>query len=139
MSQIHINPMCSFPYDVNRREGTYFYKDGKQVDKQALKGHYAVGYEGRDVRLSTWAWKQRKELTNLPTYFDGSTVDEKRLIIWEQFQTLTVNKHLINFCELHRTEPLHLWYLSRHDLPVTEFIKRFLHWYWSTYPPIEQL
>ncbi|MEG4396594.1 hypothetical protein [Microcoleus sp. BROC3] len=138
MSEIHINPMNLFPYDVNRREGTYFYRNGKPVDKDVLKGHYAVAYEGKDIRLSTWAWKQRKELTNLAGYFDGNTVEEKRLIIWEQFQTLTVNRHLINFCERHRKEPLYLWYISHHDLPTAQFIKRFLNWYWSKYPAIEQ-
>jgi hypothetical protein len=136
MSEIHINPMSLFPYDVNRREGTYFDRNGKPVDKDLLKGHYAVAYEGSDIRLSTWAWKQRKELTNLATYFDGNTVEEKRLIIWEKFQTLTVNRHLINFCERFREQPIYLWYLSRYDLPIAQFIKRFLEWYWSEFPII---
>jgi hypothetical protein len=145
MSEIHLNPMSLFPYDVNRREGTYFvacgrvaHRNSKPVDKDLLKGHYAVAYEGRDIRLSTWAWKQRKELTNLATYFDGNTVEEKRLIIWEQFQTLTVNRHLINFCERFREQPIYLWYISRYDLPTAQFIKRFLEWYWSEYPIINQ-
>lgn len=138
MSEIHINPMSLFPYDVNRREGTYFDRNGKPVDKDLLKGHYAVAYEGSDIRLSTWAWKQRKELTNLATYFDGNTVEEKRLIIWEQFQTLTVNRHLINFCERFREQPIYLWYLSRYDLPIAQFIKHFLEWYWSEFPIINQ-
>lgn len=138
MSEIHINPMSLFPYDVNRREGTYFDRNGKPVDKDLLKGHYAVAYEGSDIRLSTWAWKQRKELTNLATYFDGNTVEEKRLIIWEKFQTLTVNRHLINFCERFREQPIYLWYLSRYDLPIAQFIKRFLEWYWSEFPIINQ-
>ena len=138
MSEIHINPMSLFPYDVNRREGTYFDRNSKPVDKDLLKGHYAVAYEGRDIRLSTWAWKQRKELTNLATYFDGNTVEEKRLIIWEQFQTLTVNRHLINFCEQFREQPMYLWYVSHYDLPTAQFIKRFLEWYWSEYPIINQ-
>ena len=138
MSQIHINPMSLFPYDVNRREGTYFDRNGKPVDKDLLKGHYAVAYEGRDIRMSTWAWKQRKELTNLATYLDGNAVEEKRLIIWEQFQTLTVNRHLINFCERFREQPMYLWYISRYDLPTAQFIKRFLEWYWAEFPIIHQ-
>ncbi|MEG4424971.1 MULTISPECIES: hypothetical protein [unclassified Microcoleus] len=136
MSEIHINPMNLFPYDVNRREGTYFDRNGKQIDKDFLKGHYAVAYEGSDIRLSTWAWKQRKELTNLATYFDGDTLEQKRLVIWQQFQTRTVNRHLISFCEKFRTENLYLWYLSCHDLPTAQFIQRFLEWYWSEYPII---
>jgi len=67
--------MKFFPYDVNRREGTYFDRNGKQVDRELLKGHYSVAYEGSDIRLSTWAWKQRKELTNLATYFEGGTAE----------------------------------------------------------------
>jgi len=128
---IYINPMSQFPYDVNRREGTYFDRNHKRVDKEIIKGHFCVAYEGKDIRLSTWASKQSKELTNLATYFEGNTVDEKRQIIWHQIQTRTVNKHLINFCERFREEPLFLWYLSNHDLPTAQFIKRFLQWYWK--------
>jgi hypothetical protein len=138
MSGIRINPIKFFPYDVNRREGTYFDRNGKQVARELLKGHYSVAYEGSDIRLSTWAWKQRKELTNLATYFDGSTVEEKRQIIWYQIQTQTVNRHFINFCERFREQPLFLWYVSYYDLPTAQFIKCFLEWYWSEYSLIDQ-
>jgi len=66
--------MKDFPYDVNRRKGTYFDRNRKQIDKEAMKGHYCVAYEGSDVRLSTWARKQSKGLTNIATFFEGSTV-----------------------------------------------------------------
>ena len=138
MSEIHINPMKVFPYDVNRREGTYFDRNGKQVDRELLKGHYSVAYEGSDIRLSTWAWKQRKELTNLATYFEGGTAEEKRQIIWRQFQDRSVNRHLLSFCERFREQPLFLWYVSYYDLPTAQFIQRFLEWYWSEYPVIDQ-
>jgi hypothetical protein len=49
-----------------------------------MKGHYCVAYEGSDVRLSTWARKQSKGLTNIATFFEGSTVEEKRQITWQQ-------------------------------------------------------
>ncbi|MEG4503846.1 hypothetical protein QUA81_13370 [Microcoleus sp. F6_B4] len=138
MAEIYINPMSLFPYDVNRQSGTYFDRNGKRVPDELIRGHYAVAYEGSDIRLSTWAWKQRKELTNLATYFDGNSADEKRQIIWHQFQTRTVNRHFINFCERFRHEPLFIWYISYHDLPTAQFIKRFLEWYWKEYPVIEQ-
>jgi hypothetical protein len=138
MSEIHINPMKFFPYDVNRREGTYFDRNGKQVDRELLKGHYSVAYEGSDIRLSTWAWKQRKELTNLATYFEGGTAEEKRQIIWRQFQDRSVNRHLLSFCERFREQPLFLWYVSYYDLPTAQFIQLFLEWYWSEYPVIDQ-
>lgn len=130
--------MKLFPYDLNRREGTYFDRNGKQVDRELLKGHYSVAYEGSDIRLSTWAWKQRKELTNLATYFEGGTAEEKRQIIWRQFQDRSVNRHLLSFCERFREQPLFLWYVSYYDLPTAQFIKRFLEWYWSEYPVIDQ-
>ncbi|MEG5175586.1 hypothetical protein [Microcoleus sp. B3-D7] len=138
MSEITINLIKLFPYDVNRREGTYFDRNGKQVDKELLKGHYSVTYEGNNIRLLSWARKQRKELTNLATYFDGSTVEEKRQIIWQRIQDRTVNRHLLSFCERFREEPLFLWYVSYYDLPTAQFIKRFLEWYWSEYPVVEQ-
>lgn len=136
MSHIQIQSMNDFPYDVNRRAGTYFL-EGEQVDDKLLDGHYAVAYEGTDPRLCTWAWKRRKELPNIARYFEGATVQEKRQIIWQKFEAGTVDRHFINFCEKFRDKPLHLWYLSKqHDLPVAEFIKRFLEWYWSQYPLI---
>jgi len=128
---IHINHISQFPYDVNRREGTYFDRNHKQVDNSVMKGHFCVAYEGKDIRLSTWAGKQSKDLNNLATYFEGNTVEEKRQIIWHQIQTKTVNRHLIRFFENFREEHLFIWYLSNHDLPTTEFIKRFLEWYWK--------
>jgi hypothetical protein len=42
---IYIKPMKDFPYDVNRREGTYFDRDGFQIDDSVMKPHYCVGYE----------------------------------------------------------------------------------------------
>lgn len=130
--------MKLFPYDVNRREGTYFDRNGKRVEDKLLRGHYAVAYEGSDIRLSSWAWKQRKELTNLATYFDGNSAEEKRQIIWQQIQDKTVNRHLLSFCERFRHEPLFIWYVSNYDLPTAQFIKRFLDWYWKEYSVIEQ-
>jgi hypothetical protein len=138
MSEIHINPMKLFPYDVNRREGTYFDRNGKQVDRELLKGHYCVAYEGKDIPLSTWSNKQSKKLTNLATYFEGGTAEEKRQIIWRQFQDRTVNRHLLSFCERFREQPMFLWYVSYYDLPTAQFIKRFLEWYWSEHPVIDQ-
>lgn len=130
--------MKLFPYDVNRQEGTYFDRNGKRVEDKLLRGHYSVAYEGSDIRLSSWAWKQRKELTNLATYFDGNSAEEKRQIIWHQLQTRTVDRHLINFCERFREEPLYLWYVSNYDLPTAQFIKRFLEWYGKEYPVTKQ-
>ena len=138
MSEIHINSISLFPYDVNRREKTYFDRNGKPVDKDLLKGHYCVGYEGKNVALFTWSRKQSKELTNIATFFEGSTAEEKRQILWDKIETQTVNRHIIRFCEKVRDEPLFLWYVSHYDLPTAQFIKRFLEWYWSAYPVIKQ-
>jgi hypothetical protein len=126
---IYIEPMKDFPYDVNRREGTYFDRNGFQVDDSVMKPHYCVGYEGNDPRLSAWARKQSKGLTNFATFFEGSTAEEKRLIIWHKLQTKTLDRRLARFFDRFREEPLFLWYLSTYDLPTAEFIKRFLSWY----------
>lgn len=74
---IHIKPVKDFPYDVNRREGTYFERDGFQVDSSVMKPHYCVGYQGNHPRLSAWARKQSKGLTNFAILFEGSTVSEQ--------------------------------------------------------------
>ncbi|MEG4574259.1 hypothetical protein QUA56_16440 [Microcoleus sp. N3A4] len=135
--------MSIFPYDVNRREGTYFvacgrvaHRNGKRVDDNLLKNHYCVGYEGKEFALSTWSRKQSKGLINIATFFEGKTAQEKRQILWNQFETRTVNRRIIRFCERVREEPLFLWYVSSYDLPTAQFIKRFLEWYWSEYPII---
>ncbi|MEG4455922.1 hypothetical protein [Microcoleus sp. N9_A1] len=138
MSEIHINPMSLFPYDVNRREGTYFERNGKRVEVEddILKNHYCVSYEGKEFALSTWSRKQSKGLINIATFFEGKTAQEKRQILWNQFETRTINRRIIRFCERVRNEPLFLWYVSSYDLPTAQFIKKFLEWYWSEYPII---
>ena len=126
---IHIKPMEDFPYDVNRREGTYFDRNGFQIDPSVMKPHYCVSYEGNDPRLSAWARKQSKGLTNFVAFFEGSTAEEKRLIVWQKLQTRTLDRRLASFFNRFREEPLFLWYLSTYDLPTAEFIERFLSWY----------
>ncbi len=54
--------MKDFRYDVNRREGTYFDRNGFQIDDSVMKPHYYVGYEGNDSQLSAWERKQSKGL-----------------------------------------------------------------------------
>jgi hypothetical protein len=46
-----------------------------------MKPHYCVGCGGNDPRLSAWARKQSKGLTNFAAFFEGSTVQEKQLIV----------------------------------------------------------
>lgn len=125
----HINPMSAFPYDINSRMGTYFDRNKQEIDKAVLKNHYCVAYEGTNIALGTWARKQSKGLTNIATFFAGATVEEKRSIIWRKCQTQTLERHLSRFFDNFRDEDLYLWYLSSHDLPVAEFIDRFLAWY----------
>jgi hypothetical protein len=86
--------MKDFPYDVNRRDGTYFDRNGFLVDDSLMKSHYCVGYEGKDPRLSAWARKHTKDLSNFATFFEGNTDEEKRLIIWHKLQTRTLDRRL---------------------------------------------
>jgi len=70
---IHIKPMSEFPYDVNRREGTY-HLEGEIFDRALIKpNNYCVGYEGNNPALACWCRKQSKELTNLASHFPGGT------------------------------------------------------------------
>lgn len=99
---IYIQPMKYFPYDVNRREGTYFDREGFQIEDSVMKPHYCVGYEGNDPRLSAWARKQSKGLTNFATFFEGNTPEEKQLIIWHKLQTRTWDRRLARFFKQFR-------------------------------------
>ena len=126
---VYIRPMSEFPYDVNSREGTYFDRNKQQV-ANVRENHFCVAYEGKDYALSTWAHKQSKGLSNMATFFEGQTTEEKRQILWTKVQTRTLPKRLARFYEYHSKEnDLYLWYLSGHDRPTAELIKRFLDWY----------
>ncbi|MEG3840478.1 hypothetical protein [Microcoleus sp. herbarium14] len=94
-----------------------------------MKNHYCVGYEGKDFALATWSNKQSKGLTNIATFFSGSSAEEKRQVLWQQVETRTLDKRISRFCDRARDNDLYLWYLSSHDLPTAQLIQRFLAWY----------
>ena len=94
---IYIKPMKDFPYDVNRHEGTYFDRNGFQIDDSVMKPHYYVGYEGNDPRLSAWQRKQSKGLTNFAIFFEGNAAEDKRLIIWHNFKPKLWTEDLPDF------------------------------------------
>jgi hypothetical protein len=117
--------MKDFPYHVNRCEGTYFDRNGFQIDDSVMKPHYYVGYEGNDPRLSAWQRKQSKGLTNFAIFFEGNTAEDKRLIIWHKLQTKTWDRRLARFFNQFREEPLFLWYLSSYNLPLPNLSSPF--------------
>lgn len=132
MAEITIKPIELFPYDVNRRYGTYFDFDGNLLDDRLLIGHYSVRYEGKNPAICIWSQKKAKELRNLASYFEGETVEEKRQIVWEKVKNQKLDRQLVYICETFREKPLFLWYVTeRYDLPKAVFIKRFMEWYWS--------
>lgn len=133
-SKIRIDAITHFPYEIDQRRGVYLDRDRNVVDNQILENHYCVAYEGSNVRIEGWSRRRRKRLTNLASYFEGGTAEEKRQIIWQQLQGETLNPDLIEFAEKFRGKPLFIWYLSGYDLPIAQFIKRFLEYFWVKYP-----
>lgn len=133
-SKITIKPMTDFPYEIDQRRGVYLDRDSdgtvKVVDSEIIKSHYCVAYEGSNVRIMGWSKRRRKRLPNLGSYFEGSTAEEKRQIIWQQLQKKALSPELIEFAENFRGKPLFIWYLSSYDLPIAQLIKRFLEYYW---------
>ena len=134
---VYISPMSEFPYEVNSRDKFYFDRNKQQVPSAVMKGHYCVAYEGSDYALASWAHKQSKGLTNIATFFEGQTTDEKRQLLWSQVQSRTLPKPLARFLDRYsKDNDLYLWYLSEHDdlrpatlRPTAELIKRFIDWY----------
>ena len=126
---IHIKPISEFPYDVNRRQGTYFDRNGNKIDEKVMEHHYCVAYEGKDFAIAFWSRKKSKELTNIARFFHGNNPEEKRQIIWQKVQDKSLNKHFIRMMEKFRYQEIYLWYISKHDLATAKFIKRFIDWY----------
>ena len=129
---IYIRPMSEFPYDVNSRMGTYFDRNKQKVAPEVMENHFCVAYEDyndKNYALSTWSYRQSKGLSNMATFFKGRTTEEKRQILWQQIQDKTLPKRLARFYGSFRSSDLYLWYISEHDRPTAELIKRFLDWY----------
>lgn len=127
---IYIRPMSEFPYDVNSRDKVYFDRNKQQVSSAVMKGHYCIAYEGNDYALVSWSHKQSKGLTNIATFFEGQTTESKRQLLWSQVQSRTLPRPLTRFLERSSNlGDLYLWYVSEHDRPTAELIKRFIDWY----------
>ena len=127
---IYIRPMSEFPYEVNSRDKAYFDRNKQPIPASVMRGHYCIAYEGKDYALASWSHKQSKGLTNIATFFEGSTTDEKRQLLWSQVQARTLPKPLTRFLDRYsKDSDLYLWYLSEHDRPTAELIKRFIDWY----------
>lgn len=144
--KITIRAIRLFPYEINQRDGNYLFteisaekKEVKIVDKAILENHYCVAYEGKNARLVGWARRHQKRLRNLAPYFEGMGAEQKRQIAWAKMQSNSLEPRVIEFAERFRKEPLFIWYLSRHDLPIAQFIQRFLEYYWLKNPEVKQL
>jgi len=116
---------------VNTQTGVFFV-DGKPMtfedQRKFLSVNKVIGYRGSNVQLATWATKQSKGITpyNLP----GETVEEKRQLLWHCFKEGKIDPYLLGLIHTVKNgNHVNLWYLSKHDLPVAELIKRFVDWY----------
>ncbi len=126
---IYIRPMSEFPYEVNSRDKAYFDRNKQQVPSAVMKGHFCVAYEGNDYALVSWSHKQSKGLANIATFFEGQTTEQKRQNLWTRVESKTLDRRITRFCDRARDNDIYLWYLSEHDRPTAELIKRFLDWY----------
>ena len=127
---IYIRPISEFPYEVNTRDKVYFDRNKQPIPASVMKGHYCVASETKSYALSSSIHKQSKGLTNIATFFEGQTTDEKRQLLWSQVQSRTLPRPLTRFLDRYsNSSDLYLWYLSEHDRPTAELIKRFIDWY----------
>lgn len=126
-------------YCINSSTGQFFRKDkdGEYIpmtseeEKYFIKTNFLIGYRGKNIALSTWASKKARGLSvrNLP----GETLEEKRQLLWLAVQE---NKLLDNYYwlitltkRIQENNEVTIWYLSQHDKPVAELVKRFVNWY----------
>jgi hypothetical protein len=113
------------------------------------KTNFAVGYCGNEIALRTWSSKQKRELSNL-NFMDGYSINDKREHLWMLVHTdwspfekcnreerkMLANtsdsywqfRKLSGIAETSKTETVTLWYLSKHDLPTAELLKRFIEY-----------
>lgn len=125
-------------FSCNTSEGIFFKKINNQFimmnfdeQKEFIRNNRVIGYEGSDVKLSSWARKQSKGLSvwNLP----GETIEQKRQLLWQAINSDNEEdrkpyRWLISLAK-QELNNLTFWYLSSHDKPVAELIVRFVNWY----------
>ncbi|MCC3459808.1 MAG: hypothetical protein EAZ73_09175 [Oscillatoriales cyanobacterium] len=130
-------------FDIRSSTGDFFHvNNGKTTimaeDEQKLfrQTNFVVGYAGTDIRLSSWADKMRRGLTNInldmPVHklreylwillnTDFSLLDRKQkrdMGYWqlEQYRSIA---------ETSKQNDITLWVLSSHDIQSAELFKRF--------------
>ncbi|MFB2983401.1 hypothetical protein [Microseira sp. BLCC-F43] len=116
---------------INSQTGSIFV-DGKPLtfEQQQLfiKLNKVIGYCESNIQLASWARKQSKGISpyNLP----GESVEEKRRLLWQSVQENEIDRYLLSLINTVKDgNEVTLWYLSKHDKPVAELIKRFVDWY----------
>lgn len=143
---IHIRNIkeCLDIFDVNRSERRYFHKQsGKSVlmttdeQKSFLATNFVVGYVGKDIRLSSWANKQGKGLTNINIDMNPS---EMRQYLWLLVQTdfsmldreerraqgYYTLQQLQLIAETSKSQDITIWTLSNYDQANAELLVRFM-------------
>ncbi len=113
------------------------------------KTNFAVGYCGNEIALSVWCSKNCRRLDNL-NFMQERSIEEKRQYLWDlvNFNFDEINriedrkerskqlrekgyfflKYYQSIAETSRTQTVNLWYLSGHDLPTAELLKRFIEY-----------
>ncbi|MFB2970371.1 hypothetical protein ACE1CD_15465 [Aerosakkonema sp. BLCC-F183] len=132
IAMLQIKHIKESSFEINKREGRLFDDDGRVMtsDKQNefIKNNIAIGYQGNNIALRTWAAKHSKGLVvrNIP----GETVEQKRQFLWQAVQQNELDSWLISLIErVKQGNIVTVYYLSSYDKPVAELIQRFVAWY----------
>lgn len=119
-------------FGVNLRDGNFFHEDGTRMtpdeQREFLNTNLAIGYQGDNISLVTWANKHSKglPLRNLP----GETVEEKRELLWQAVKENKLERWLVKLADqVKQGDEVTIYYLSSYDKPVAELLQRFLLWY----------
>lgn len=133
-------------FDVNRYAGKFFHKQsGESVvmtaDEQKIfeASNFVVGYAGKDYKLSSWADKKRKGLTNINIDMNPADL---RQYLWTLVQTdfssldrkerrafgYYTLQQFEAIAETSKNKNITFWCLSSYDRPNAELLVRFINY-----------
>ena len=137
-------------FDVNRSQGTFFWKKNEKSilmtaeEQKAFRAtNFVVGYAGKDPRLSSWCHTTSKGLSNINVDMQTSDLRQylwhlvncefssdglrpallRKLRVAEGYYIL---RELQSIAETSKNHDITLWTLSSYDKENAELLKRFL-------------
>lgn len=125
-------------FSINSREGTFFFKqDGQWIrmspaqEKDFLSTNFAVGYMGKERKLSVWT--NREALGLKVVNLEGNGLEHQRILLWRYFKSGQLPGFISSILDRVREgKTVTLWGLNKHYVETANLIARFVVWFITT-------